>query len=248
MKKIKCVIVDDELLARQLLAEFLADHNKIEIVAQCAGGKEAIKKIDELKADLVFLDVQMPGTDGFDVLENIKTNPFVIFCTAYDQYAIKAFDMNAIDYLLKPLDKARFNMAIERATKQIEQNESNFMHIADEQHSKETSAYSKNIFVQKSEKLINLPVANIVHLEASKDYTIISTKNDQFVSSTGISRLEEKLDPSIFLRIHRSTIINIERLVEIEKFGNGGLATKMETGKVFTVSRSYTKAIRNKIV
>jgi two-component system LytT family response regulator len=248
MKKIKCIIVDDEALARELLFEYLSEYQEIDIVAQCSGGRQAIKDIDAMQADLVFLDVQMPGTDGFDVLENIESDPFIIFCTAYDKYAIKAFDKNAIDYLLKPLDKSRFDLAVKRAIKRIEKEETNFMHIIEDLNDRTTNNYSKNLFVQKSEKLVNLPVHHIVHLEASKDYTIISTKNDQFVSSTGISKLEEKLDPDLFLRIHRSTIINIEKLTEIEKFGNSGLAAKMENGKVFTISRSYTKAIREKIV
>ena len=246
--KIKCIIVDDEELARQLLAEYLGEYDNIEIVADCGSGRDAIRKIDELNADLVFLDVQMPGIDGFDVLENIKSDPFIIFCTAYDKYAIKAFEKNTIDYLLKPLDKARFDQAISRATERIGNNESNFMHILEDLTTKNTPAFSNNLFVQKSEKLVNLPVQNIVHLEASKDYTIISTKREQFVSSTGISKLEEKLDPEIFIRIHRSTIINLQKLTEIEKFGSGNLAARMENGKTFPISRSYAKSIRDRIV
>lgn len=246
--KIKCVIVDDEELARQLLAEYLSEYENIEVVADCGSGRAAIRKIDELEADLVLLDVQMPGMDGFDVLENIKTNPFVIFCTAYDQYAIKAFEKNTIDYLLKPLDKSRFDQAIQRATERIVNDESNFMHILEDINAKESSEFSNNLFVQKSEKLVNLPVQNIIHLEASKDYTIISTKGEQFVSSTGISKLEEKLDPQMFIRIHRSTIINLQKLTEIEKYGSGSLAAKMENGKTFPISRSYAKAIRDKII
>lgn len=248
MMKIKCVIVDDEELARQLLAEYLGEYDNIEIVADCGSGRDAIRKIDELEADLVFLDVQMPGIDGFDVLENIKSDPFIIFCTAYDQYAIKAFEKNTIDYLLKPLDKARFDQAISRATERIRNNESNFMHILEDLTTKSAQTFSNNLFVQKSEKLVNLPVQNIVHLEASKDYTIISTKSEQFVSSTGISKLEEKLDPEIFIRIHRSTIINLQKLTEIEKFGSGNLAARMENGKTFAISRSYAKSIRDRIV
>ena len=246
--KIKCVIVDDEELARQLLAEYLGEYDNIEIVAECGSGRDAIRKIDELGADLVFLDVQMPGIDGFDVLENIESDPFVIFCTAYDKYAIKAFEKNTIDYLLKPLDKDRFDQAISRATERISNNESNFMHILEDLNSKDVPGFSNNIFVQKSEKLVNLPVQNIIHLEASKDYTIISTKSEQFVSSTGISKLEEKLDPEIFIRIHRSTIINLQKLTEIEKFGSGNLAAHMENGKTFPISRSYAKSIRDRIV
>ena len=190
----------------------------------------------------------MTGIDGFDVLENIKSDPFIIFCTAYDKYAIKAFERNTIDYLLKPLDKARFDQAISRATERIGNDESNFMHILEDLSTKSTPTFSNNLFVQKSEKLVNLPVQNIVHLEASKDYTIISTKREQFVSSTGISKLEEKLDPEIFIRIHRSTIINLQKLTEIEKFGSGNLAARMENGKTFAISRSYAKSIRDRII
>lgn len=246
--KIKCVIVDDEELARQLLVEYLDDHDNIEVVAECSGGRDAIKKIDEFNADLVLLDVQMPGIDGFDVLENIKTDPFVIFCTAYDKYAIKAFDKNAIDYILKPLDKKRFDRAIDRAADRINNNDSNFMHLGEDLVAQEDSKFKHNIFVQKSEKLVNLPVQDIVHLEASKDYTIISTKNEQFVSSTGISKLESKLDPQVFIRIHRSTIINLDKLVELEKYGSGNLAARMINGKTFPISRTYAKSIRDRIV
>jgi len=246
--KIKCAIVDDEALARQLLAEYIGEYDHIEIVAECSSGREAIIKIDEKEADLVFLDVQMPGMDGFDVLENIKSNPFIIFCTAYDKYAIKAFEKNTIDYLLKPLDRTRFDNAIKKATERLNNNESNFMHILEDINSKDTPGFSNNLFVQKSEKLVNLPVQNIVHLEASKDYTIISTKTEQYVSSTGISKLEEKLDPEVFIRIHRSTIINLQKLTEIEKYGSGNLAAHMENGKTFPISRSYAKSIRAKIV
>ena len=246
--KIKCIIVDDEELALQLLAEYLEEYPNIDVVAQCSSGRDAISKIDELKADLVFLDVQMPGKDGFDVLESIESNPFIIFCTAYDKYAIKAFEKNAIDYLLKPLDKIRFDQAVNRATERITNAESNFIHILEDFSSRETQDFNNNLFVQKSEKLVNLPVQNIVHLEASKDYTIISTKSEQFVSSTGISKLGEKLDPKIFIRIHRSTIINIQKLIDLEKFGSGNLAARMDNGKTFTVSRSYAKAIRERIV
>ena len=245
---IKCVIVDDEQLARELLVEYLSDFSNIDLVAECKGGKEAIQMIDSLKADLVLLDVQMPGVDGFDVLENIKTSPFVIFCTAYDRYAVKAFEKNAIDYLLKPLDKSRFDQAITKAVERIANNESNFVHILEEISANKQADYSQNLFVQKSEKLVNLPVQNIIHLEASKDYTIISTKTEQFLSTSGISKLEEKLDPQNFIRIHRSTIINLNKMVEIEKFGNSNLAARMENGKVFNISRSYAKIIRDKII
>ena len=123
--KINCIIIDDEKLARELLIEFLEPYTEIEIVAECSNGKDAVEKINELKPQLIFLDVQMPGMDGFDVLENLDHKPFVIFTTAYDQYAIKAFDKSAIDYLLKPLDEERFKLAVQRASERIGAEENN---------------------------------------------------------------------------------------------------------------------------
>ncbi len=245
---IKCIIVDDEQLARDLLSEYLADHEEVEIVAQCSKGSEAIQQINELDPDLVFLDVQMPGLDGFGVLEKIEADPFIIFCTAYDKYALKAFDQNAIDYLLKPLDKERFDRAVEKAIARIEQEDNNFENLLEEINTKHNSNYPSRLFVQKSEKLVNLPVQNIVHLEASKDYTIISSKDDQYVSSNGISKLEARLDPDLFIRIHRSTIINLDHLKEIEKQSSGGLSAVMDNGKSFPISRSYAPEIRSRIV
>ncbi|RLD23986.1 MAG: hypothetical protein DRI71_03880, partial [Bacteroidetes bacterium] len=142
----------------------------------------------------------------------------------------------------------RFDRAIDRAADRINNNDSNFMHLSEDLVAQEDSKFKHNIFVQKSEKLVNLPVQNIVHMEASKDYTIISTKNEQFVSSTGISKLASKLDPQVFIRIHRSTIINLDKLVELEKYGSGNLAARMINGKTFPISRTYAKSIRDRIV
>ena len=244
---IKCIVVDDEKLARDLLIEYLEDH-EVEIVAQCSKGADAIEEINQKAPDLVFLDVQMPGLDGFEVLERIDKDPFVIFCTAYDKYAIKAFDENAIDYLLKPLDKKRFDKAVRKAIERINNEDKNFEHLIEEMATKGSTNYPSRLFVQKSEKLVNLPVSNIVQLEASKDYTIISTNNDQYVSSSGISKLESRLDPDTFIRIHRSTIINLDHLKEIEKQSSGSLLAIMDNGKSFPVSRSYAPEIRNRIV
>lgn len=247
--KIDCLIIDDEKLARDLLMEFLEPYPDVEVVGQCSKGKDAVEKIDKLKPKLIFLDVQMPGMDGFDVLEAIEHKPYVIFTTAYDQYAIQAFDKNAIDYLLKPLDEERFKLAIKRATERIKAEQTNVEDLLMNIRSGgDESKYSSHLFVQKSEKLLNLEVKDIVHLEASGDYTVLTTKTDQYLSSSGIGKLEEKLNPDTFIRIHRSTIINLNYLKEIEKHFNGGLIVKMENGKSFPVSRTYAKQIRKKVV
>ena len=246
--KINCLIIDDEPLARELLKEFLATMPELNLLGECAKGTEAVTKIDELKPDLIFLDVQMPGMNGFDVLDEITHDPFVIFTTAYDQYAIKAFEKNAVDYLLKPVDQERFKLAVERAITRMNTEQNNVGELLRNMKTENRTSYDSHIFVQKSEKLINLPVDEIEHLEASGDYTILTTKTDQFVSSSGIGKLEEILNPDTFIRVHRSTIININSLKEIEKHFNGGMVVKMNNGKSFPVSRTYAKLIRKKVV
>ncbi|HTF21240.1 MAG TPA: LytTR family DNA-binding domain-containing protein [Chryseolinea sp.] len=245
---ITCVIVDDEKLARDLLQEYLQQIPNIQIVGEASKGKDAVELIDRVKPDLVFLDVQMPGMTGFDVLEEINHDPFVIFCTAYDQYALKAFEKNAVDYILKPLDQERFRLAVERAIGRMKVDENSVGELLRNLKTENKTQYDSHIFVQKSEKLLNLPVEEIVYLEASGDYTILTTKGDQFVSSSGIGKLEEILNPETFIRVHRSTIININNLKEIEKHFNGGMVVKMLNGKSFPVSRTYAKLIRKKVV
>jgi len=247
MKKISCVIVDDEKLARELLLEYLEDYPSIEVIAQCEKGVEAVQVINEMKPDMIFLDVQMPGMDGFEVLEELEHRPIVLFSTAYDQYAIKAFDENAVDYLLKPIDPERFRQAIEKVMEKKKLSESDLEKLL-KTLSKDDAKYSSHLFVQKSEKYLSIPVNDIIHLEASGDYTILSTEDSQYLSSSGIGRLVDRLDPALFIRVHRSTIINLNHLKEIEKHFNGGLIVKMKNGKSFSVSRTYAKEIRKKVV
>lgn len=249
MTKATCLIIDDETLARDLLREYLSAIDEIELLDECSKGSEAVEKINKLKPDLIFLDVQMPGMNGFDVLDEIDHEPYVIFTTAYDQYAIKAFERNAIDYLLKPVDEDRFKAAIERALKRKKMEEGRIEDLLGGMREvKPRESYDSHIFVQKSEKLFNLPLEEIIYLEASGDYTIISTKNDQFVSSSGIGKLEEIMNPDTFIRVHRSTIVNVNYLKEIERHFNGGMIVKMQNGKSFPVSRTYAKQIRKKVV
>ena len=244
-----CLIIDDEKLARDLLREFLESFPQIEIIGECSKGKEAVEQINKLTPDLIFLDVQMPGMNGFDVLDEIEHEPYVIFTTAYDQYAIKAFERNAVDYVLKPLDQERFRLAVDRALKRKKMETGNIEGLLESLRVVNPRiSYDSHIFVQKSEKLFNLPVEDITYLEASGDYTVISTKTDQFVSSSGIGKLEELMNPDTFIRVHRSTIINVNSLKEIERHFNGGMVVKMQNGKSFPVSRTYAKLIRKKVV
>ena len=245
---INCIIIDDEQLARDLLKEYIEQVPEFTIVGEAAKGKDAVELIDKLQPDLIFLDVQMPGMNGFDVLDDISHDPYVIFTTAYDQYAIRAFEKNAVDYLLKPLDEERFRLAVKRAVDRMKLEQNNVGQLLSSLKTENKTSYDSHIFVQKSEKLLNLPVDEIMFLEASGDYTILITKSDQFVSSSGIGKLEEILNPETFIRVHRSTIININYLKEIEKHFNGGMIVKMQNGKNFPVSRTYAKMIRKKVV
>jgi two-component system, LytTR family, response regulator len=243
-----CLIIDDEQLARDLLREYLEAFPQIDVVDECSKGSEAVEKIDRIKPDLIFLDVQMPGMNGFDVLEEIDHEPYVIFTTAYDQYAIRAFEKNAVDYLLKPLDEERFTHSVNRALNRKNLERGNLEELIRGIKAESKGTFDSHIFVQKSEKLFNLPVEEIIFLEASGDYTVITTKVDQFVSSSGIGKLEEILNPNSFIRVHRSTIINLSFLKEIERHFNGGMVVKMQNGKSFPVSRTYAKMIRKKVV
>lgn len=245
---LKCIIVDDEKLARDLLVEYLSQYNDIEVVATCKNGTEAVQEIEDKKPDLLFLDVHMPGINGFEVLENVTHHPRVIFTTAYDKYAVKAFEQNAVDYLLKPIEEERFQQAIEKVMEVISGPKPDLTALLKDFAEMSPQRHSDSLFVQKSDKFYRISAADVLYLEASGDYTIISTGQEQYVSSNGISKLEEKLDPQFFIRIHRSTIINQNHLREIEKHFNGGLIVKMDNGKSFPVSRSYVKKIREKIL
>lgn len=245
--KLKCIIVDDEKLARELLEEYLKNYQEIEVVATCKNGTEAIEQIEKKNPELLFLDVHMPGINGFEVLENLSYQPRVIFTTAYDKYAVKAFEKNAVDYLLKPIEEDRFNQSIERVMDK-ELGSPDLSALLKDLAEQSPKKYSDSLFVQKSDKYFRISSSDVIYLEASGDYTIISTNKDQYVSSNGISKLEGKLDPQSFIRIHRSTIINQNHLREIEKHFNGGLVVKMDNGKSFPISRSYVKKIREKIL
>lgn len=246
MKK-TCLIIDDEKLARNLIAEFLEDIDDLEVMGQCAKGKEAVVEINKHKPDLIFLDVQMPDFNGFEVLEMIAHKPAVIFCTAYDKYALKAFEEHAVDYLLKPIDQDRFRQAVNRALEQIEKNKVNVDELLGSVKSTPQN-YPSHVIVQKSNKMLNLPVAEIMYLEASGDYTVLHTKSDEYVSSKTLTSWLEQLNSQFFVRIHRSNIINFRFLKEVEKHFKGGLVATMKNGKQLSVSRTYAKNIKDRVV
>ena len=211
----KVIIVDDEAAGRKLIKEYLEDFKDLILLGEANNGVDAVKIINEFKPDLVFLDIQMPGMTGFDVLTHLEELPQIIFSTAYDQYALKAFEVHAVDYLLKPYTKDRFKMAVERLNKSMETNSARPLA---ESLLIETSKYPERILVQKQNKLVTISIEDVIRIEAYGDYSKLITVNDTFFSNYGISTLEEKLNESIFIRVHRSSIINLNKVKELNKY------------------------------
>lgn len=246
----KCLIVDDEKLARSLVREYVEALDEFDTILEAKNGSQAVELINQEKPDLVFLDVQMPDLNGFQVVQQVDFQPAIIFTTAYDQYALKAFEAHAIDYLLKPLNEERFKQAVGKAVDQVHlKQKPSLEDLMENVRSMMPENFDSHFIVQKSNKMINLAVKDIMYLEASGDYSILHSKEGkEYVSSKTLSKLEIRLDPQQFIRIHRSTIINISYLKEVERHASRGMTVVMEDEKSFSVSRTYSSNIRSKLV
>ncbi len=237
MRKWKALIVDDEELARKLLREMLNSHAEIEIAAECANGMEALKAAAEHKPDLLFLDVQMPKLTGFDVLELIECpGVAVVFVTAYDQYAMKAFDVHAVDYLLKPFSRERFEAALERAKNQSPKKEVGAAELA--AAARPAGQYVERIVVKDGTKVSLIPVAKLDYAEALDDYVSLASEGKKHLKQQTISGLEMALDPNLFVRIHRSYLVNLERVARIEPYGKDSKVAILTSGVRLPVSRT----------
>lgn len=228
------MIVDDEELARNLLREMLADHPEIEIVAECANGFEAVKAAAERKPELLFLDVQMPKLDGFEVLELIGGDVNVIFVTAYDVYALKAFEVHAVDYLLKPFSKQRFEAALERATTRM----GTPPLPAELSAAARQPEHLERIVVKDGARVHIIPVAKLDYAEAQDDYVMLASAGKSYLKQQTIASLEAALDPRQFVRIHRSYIVNLDRVAKMEPYGKDSKIAVLSDGKQLPVSRA----------
>jgi two-component system LytT family response regulator len=234
-KPLSAVIVDDEELARAFLRDMLSGHPEIEVAAECANGFEAVKAISETAPDLLFLDVQMPKLDGFEVLELITARPVVIFVTAYDQYAMRAFDAQAVDYLLKPFGPERFERALERAK----------THLGERTNPAELAAAVRapkqrlqRLVVRDGAKIHVIPLDKLDYVEAQDDYVSLHSAGQSFLKQQPIGSLEAMLDPGRFIRIHRSVIVNLERVTRIEPYAKDSRIAILADGTRLPVSRS----------
>ncbi len=246
--KIHCVIVDDEPLARQIVCEYLEDFPSINVVAECSNGKQAVKAINLKKPDIVFLDIRMPGMDGFEVLEHLTYLPRIIFSTAYSDFALKAFELNAVDYLLKPYDRDRFAKAMQRVIQLGHSRPDEYDRLLQLlQDVKIHSEHPDRFFVRLGKRIQSVQTNEIKWIEADGDYTKLHTSKEAFFCNLSMNSLEQKLDPSRFLRVHRSFMISKDAIESVKGDGEGGFIVTLTGGVKVRVSRTYTGKIKGLI-
>jgi two-component system, LytTR family, response regulator len=213
----RAVIIDDETLAREITKKYLSDNNNISVAAECSNGFEAIKTINELKPDLIFLDIQMPKLNGFEMLELLDDPPVIIFTTAYDQFALKAFEANAVDYLLKPYSRERFDEAIQKAVMRLQSKSSQTQLIKNLiEQSDSKKEFLERIVVKNGTRISIIPVENVSYIEAQDDYVMIHSAEGKMLKQKTMKFFSEHLDPKEFIRVHRSYIVALNRINKIE--------------------------------
>jgi two-component system LytT family response regulator len=235
---LRVVIVDDEPLARMVVREYLKPHGGVEIVAECGNGFDAVKAVTELSPDLMFLDVQMPKLNGFEVLELIGRQVPVIFTTAYDQYALQAFEVHAVDYLLKPFSEERFAEALTRARGRLQSQEATTdidRLVAD---ARPKSGPLERVLIRDGSQVHVIPVEKIDYVEAQDDYVCFKAEGRQYLKDQTMGALEGQLDPARFVRIHRSYFLNIERIARVELYAKDSRVAILRDGSRLPVSRA----------
>ena len=252
MKKIKVLVADDEPLARERLSGLLGQEPDIEVVGQARDGEEAVTAIHDDSPDLVFLDVQMPQMSGFDVIEAVGSDkmPPVIFVTAYDQHALKAFQVRALDYLLKPFDRERFRDALSRARKQLERDENGDLGrrlLALVKDLRRDQPKSDRLVVKSGGRLFFLRTDEIDWVEAAGNYVRLHVGPGSHLLRETMNAIEGRLDPEKFFRIHRSRIVNMERIQELQPWLNGEYAVLLRTGTRLTLSRGYREKLQDRL-
>jgi two-component system LytT family response regulator len=248
MDKIRTVIIDDEAPAREIIKHYLQDLEQIEVIAECSDGFSGLKKIAEMKPDLIFLDIQMPRLTGIELLEVMTERPEVIFTTAYDQYALRAFELNTADYLLKPFPKRRFLDAVSKAVDKIRSGKGNDQEGSQLLAKRPESSPSVNrIIVRKGNAIYLIPVEQIKYLEAQDDYVMIYHSEGKALKQQTMKFYEKSLSVSDFVRIHRSYIVNIENINRIEPYGKENHVAILHTGERLPVSRSGYKHLKEEL-
>lgn len=246
MEKIRAIIIEDEEPARDLLKNFIAKYNGIELEGECPDGFCGTKMINEYKPNLVFLDIQMPKLTGFEMLELIDYKPVIIFTTAYDQYAIRAFEMNAADYLLKPFSFDRFRQAVDKAIEKIKlQKDESMVHEALIKNVEESQEYLERIAVRTGQKIVVIPVNEIIYLEADGDYVGIHTREGRYLKEKTMKFFEAHLNPAQFVRVHRSFIANVSEILQLEHYDKENYVVKLKNNAILKASSSGYKRLKD---
>ncbi|MEP5613903.1 MAG: LytTR family DNA-binding domain-containing protein [Cyclobacteriaceae bacterium] len=248
----KIIIVDDEPQAREIISHLLKAIDDVEVVAECDNGLDAIKAISELQPDLVFLDIQMPELNGFEVAEqiNLEQAPYIIFVTAFDEYAIKAFEINAVDYILKPYDDDRFYQALERARDLLSTkstaDQQEIAHLLQVYNNSKT-AVLRNLTVRSGSKIVFIEDRSIEWIEAADQYCNIHSSKGDYLVRESMRYYEEKLDPNLFFRAHRSSIINLSAIKELQPFKKGRYVVVLQSGQLVELGNSKLEALKKRM-
>ena len=237
MDPLRIVIVDDEPLARAVVREYAAAAPAIAVVAECGNGFEAVKAVSELKPDLVLLDVQMPKLDGFEVLELLGREQPVVFITAYDQYALRAFEVHAVDYLLKPFSAERFQEALGRARERLRARVPTDVE-AIVREAKPRAGYVERVLIRDGANVHVLPVDKIDYVEAQDDYVAFKSEGKQYLKDQTLAAVEASLDPARFVRVHRSFVLNVDRIAKVELYAKDSRMAILRDGARLPVSRA----------
>ena len=246
--KLRAIIVEDEMPARDLVKAYLKNHEDIDLIAECADGFCGVKAINDNKPDLVFLDIQMPKLTGFEVIELLDELPQIIFTTAYDQYALKAFELSAVDYLMKPFSKQRFDEAIEKVFERIQQKSKTTENIQSlSEKVKEDRKEIERLFIKTGSKIDVVPVVDVIRIEAYDDYVEIFTKEKKYLKKETMNYLETSLPEKIFTRIHRSSIINVNFIEKIERYAKESYLVILKEGSKVNVSKSRIKELKERL-
>ena len=246
--KILAIIIEDEQPARDLLKAYLQPHEEIELVAECENGFEGVKAIAEYRPDLIFLDIQMPKLTGFEMLELLDETPEIIFTTAYDEFALRAFELNAVDYLMKPFSKARFDQALEKVFDRLKNK--TIPNTAVEklkEQVREAAGPQERFFVKTGNRIDVIPVTDIIRIEAQDDYVEFHTAKGRFLKKETMAQMEKQLPPGRFLRVHRSHIIRLDQMEKLEKYGKESYLVILKDGAKVQVSKSRIKSLKEQL-
>lgn len=255
MDKLRTVIVEDEAPARELVKAYIKTNPNIDLIGECQDGFTGVKTINETKPDLIFLDIQMPKLTGFEMIELLDEVPEIIFTTAYDQFAIKAFELSAVDYLMKPFSRERFNEAVEKVlvrlqtraeTSEKERVQNKNIETFTELR-KDRIIQIERLFVKTGTKIDVVPVESIVKIDAQDDYVEIFTADKKYLKNDTMNYLEKVLPSKTFTRVHRSHIINLNHINKIEKYGKESYVVILKDGSIVNVSKSRIKELKNQL-